>query len=259
VRRYKFQFKIPSMHKKAFTLIETLIALSIVVVVLGASISANRVIQISSQVTAERTQMSALVDESVSSLQLFQRQIATATLSLGGPTGFDIIGGVGNSPVKKVIFYSDPSVSYVSAITQKICSDTTAACQVEKSPVHIGVAALTVAQMFANNSIAGELVAVRRSPAALRQGLSMSSRLTTDGNGIADVTATADLGIWDFYVRQINVIRLGSAGSWYGQTLNAGHTQGQARNATYQVTISISKYQTASTPTVSRTIILTDN
>lgn len=247
------------MHKPAFTLIETLIALTIVVVVLGASVSANRVIQIGSQVTAERTQMSALIDESISSLQLFQRQMQTGGLSLGSVTGFDILAAGVDSPAKKVLFYADPAATYTSPITQKICTETTAACQAEKSPIHIGIPFLTVAQMFVSTDIGGELVAVRRTPATQRQVLSMASRLTTDSNGVADVNSTTDQAIWDFYVRQITVVRLGTTGNWYAQPIDGGHTQGQARNAVFRVTITLSKYLSPGVPALSRTIILTDN
>lgn len=245
------------MRRPAFTLIETLIALAIVIVVLGASITANRVIQIGSLIASEHTQMAALADESISDLQLIHKQLQATNTSLGDNTlGFVLPSNTTDtSPAQKVAIYADKTTTYLDATTLHLCTALSGVCKDEVSPLASQGTALSLNQQFTRSDMGGELVGVRHTTSTGRQLLSMSSRLSSDGgSGVADTSDTAN---WDFYVRKVLVTRLGTTGTWYGQTIS--QTQGQARSAVYQVTIRIEKYKVPSIPPLSRTIFLTDN
>ena len=57
-------------RRPAFTLLETMIALAIGIIVMGAAINANRIVQQNAAIVETRTQQESILNETFSMLQL---------------------------------------------------------------------------------------------------------------------------------------------------------------------------------------------
>ena len=252
--------------KRGFTLIETLVALGIIVVVLGSSVTANRVLLSSIQSSEDKVQMEGIADEGVQLMQLMERQEANrASGSIGNYFANNTtaqwvvphtVASATLSTAKDVDWCSEQrsSVGY-NGVSANSCKNTTSVVQICNASTKMSdVVALT----------GGELIGVRRAAIAadntayaqLYYSFTMARTAASDSPiRASDGACTATAG-FDYYVRTMQVTRIQGpeATAWFSKPI----TTGKITNKLYRLTVSVSKYLDASIKPVTRSVILTD-
>lgn len=253
------------MQQRAFTLIETLIASSIVVVILGAAVVSNRVIQESASRTDDRTVMEALADQSMEIIRGYQ--IVLPTLNLGNNArmnipindattdryGMFIATQIGNgcSPAGGQC----KEVPNGGPILMTWCDDQNpGSCQTNyRSNVKVSAACLatgcTAAQIFSYvqsqvpAADSGDVIAVRRTPYS--GAGSNNNRMVVDftspliAGSTIDMTNTNSKADWDFYVKTIKMSRQGRNQASVGYTPASGNDLQKSRRSLYVVIVTI--------------------
>lgn len=231
--------------KKGFTLIETLIATVIAVVVIGAGATANLTIQRNLEQGEERLQMNALAAEALDNLR-FLRDYAgvnfASTLNFSGASSafdatergtlvsnrsrFDSGCSLGSCPETEnggpiVLDWCGSTEvpgcgkDYLSPVTFSECPSTP--CLL-KDTLNSSILS---AKLGSDSGVGGDLVGVRRKPFLSSEVTSqeiadVGQYLTTGGAySAAQLNADdkSDKQLWNFYIRQIMVTRVGRTSS----------------------------------------------
>lgn len=181
------------MRRPGFTLIETLIALLILVVVLGGSLTASRALSKQTRVTTDQTEMAKLADESLGALQTMR---ATDPGNFGATVG---LAANASAPVSGAAIAA-ASAPYVSA---SWCGSSCASallvpvCQLHSS-----------CRLSTQLSDKGEVVAVSRTDPA---GGVCGTAAVVDLLSKLPVTCQvdpSDTSNWSFYARSVSVSRV---------------------------------------------------
>ena len=234
------------MHvsRRAFTLIETLIAMAIALVLLGASLFASRQISASALQLHDRAEMGAVADEVIAELRLAQLQnpsqpLAT-TLGIGAAT--QQTGGFYTSSAGTPVALSWGSTSQLAPIISA------------NSPVtQTGLAAGSFTDLYAMANDLGDL----------RLGSQLTLDLSTPrqaGTKI-DADAAADSGHWSVYAVTTTLVRASDTTSGWGFNNDAGAAvstnKSQLQTGSYLVQVTVSNYHNPASKLV-RQAYLTD-
>lgn len=193
------------MRRRGFTLLETVIALAIGIIVIGAAVTANRVVQRNAQAAELRVTQESIANETISLMELTlntQRQGAQP-LSLA----FDGIGT--NAPVRTAPYrfrQSDP-LGAADPVVIRWCTPTDASCTGIISTAGPATGSYSMATALSANG--AEVLAVRKGAPVLGQPQTYDfTYLPTTGSVLA-TTLFADNSThqadWDFYRRQVTI------------------------------------------------------
>lgn len=217
------------MKRSAFTLLETMIALAIVVVGLGAGAALSRSVFLAGQQSEDQIQAATLVEDAYGLVSATQREIQAATRADKTLSGFfALTAGVAKSivPFNSASAGQPLALNWCAPITGQPETGGSVVCNAKISDVD-GAA---LSSFFAS----GEKILVNRADA--------------DGRSVIDLTSSTGTVVssanpnWDVYQRQIQLTK---------QTLVAGSA------ATYNLAVQVKNLTTGYT--VNRQFILTDS
>jgi len=217
------------MRRDGFTLIETLIATSIALVLLGASVFASRAITENSLQVHERAQMAAIADEVIAQIRLDQLQNPSQPLStlLGFGSGHQVTGGLYSSGAGSTVALTWGTASQLATVIAS------------SSPVkQTGLASGSFTNIYA---VAGDL-------ADLKAGSQQVLDLTTPRQlGISvDADAATDRTHWTFYAVTTTVTQAADATAGWAFNNDAGSAvatdSANLKNGSYQVQVTVTNY-----------------
>jgi prepilin-type N-terminal cleavage/methylation domain-containing protein len=251
-----------SRKKSGFTLIETMVASVIMVIVLSSAIAVGRGVQANATRSEEQLQMTSLVNESLDNVALLRDALSNGSSPKSLGEGIGLVPG----KASKGVFAADvgcgqpvcPKVEEGGALRLKWCdlkSFGSSACSMAVSPVAMNDTTNcstgtncpleTVYRKFKLKGIPGngyELVAVRTRPLE-----GPEKRSVLDASSLSESNPDTVLYIdgadgWSLYARQIEITRLSGS---------------PLQDASYQVTSTVYSYRNQSQK-VSRTVLITD-
>jgi prepilin-type N-terminal cleavage/methylation domain-containing protein len=231
------------MYKRSgFTLLETMIALAVIVMAIGAGATMSRVIFAASQQSEDLVQATDLADEGLRQLQLTQQYLQNTT------TGSKNLGDYLKLPDSTSRLIVPYATSATAPLTIKWCvagvgtagavaGDITCYSQLTKLR-NASNATMTVGEMLTNGM---ENVAVHRDTTA---NVATDTRLVLDATTTSGSSVSNALTTWDRYTRSIMITPMPSM------------LAGTAVNS-YRVTVTVQNI--VSKVQVVRTILLTDS
>ncbi|MBU6389514.1 prepilin-type N-terminal cleavage/methylation domain-containing protein [Patescibacteria group bacterium] len=228
-----------SFRQSGFTLLETLVALVILVVVLSAATISNRVIYNQSSLVTQQIEMGSLADEVIQSMYLQRDTILTSagpsplstfTTYLGlssGSTSDTVVTGTfkaNAAPLNQCAnpngpFIACPPVDQNGPIQLQWCTAQSGSFQCNGGTATSVPAPVQIAGCSTCDSLEGEMaqenggevVAVSRDSTGLNAA---GKRLVIDAadptSGSSKAPSTDQTDDWDFYIRTISVINYGS-------------------------------------------------
>lgn len=247
--------------RPAFTLIETLIATAIALLLLGSSLFASRTISAGTAQLTEQAQMGALADEAIANLKLAQIESPTTSLS-------SLVGLSGSTTKTSGGFYcatctalgtGDPANRSASGLSLRWGSLTVLNSAVTAPVQENGVRPLFSAS-FTN------LIAVSRDLADLKSTHQLSLDLTaisgaTTVNADDFSSATKDASHWTTYELSTTVVQASDTTSGWTFSNDKGSAVGAAagglKTGSYLVTVTVSNYHNPGSQLV-RQAYLTD-
>ncbi|HSI20550.1 MAG TPA: hypothetical protein VLA04_02465 [Verrucomicrobiae bacterium] len=202
------------LKRPAFTLLETVIALALAVVVMGAAVSANRAVQRNAAVTEMRTQQEALVQDAVDMITLTHNALRSATPAQPLSDAFLPVT-LTASPVRIAPYRTRPGSQASITTTHPIhllwCASGNPGCAGLVSPAGPTNASYTMSSAL--NVSEGEVIAVRKGVPSALQNFIVEPQvydftyLPTTGTNTTTYFAS-DLNHqkdWDFYRRTISI------------------------------------------------------
>jgi Tfp pilus assembly protein PilV len=276
------------MNKPAFTLIETLISLAIIVSVLGSVTAVNRIVQTSALQSESDVQLSSLVDESLVHLRTLRDATpgdTAGTSNFNTALAFPSFSVLGQSNDVAGLFVARPAqeLNPCNTITAQCnpeekagpiqltwcnpASSTANSCNALASPITNTGQPQSVQEVFTSHSQA-ELIAIRRTPATASDSDKRSIVDLSSLNGTAPALALSDTtGKWTYYTRTITIksvsvtkshsgglIGPGGTGGG-GATLNSFNINQSSDTYSYLATVTVTQYG-APKVTMTRSIIL---
>jgi type II secretory pathway pseudopilin PulG len=217
------------MKRKAFTLLETIISLAIAMVVMGAALTANRVVQRSAQLAEVKTQEEAILSNAFDMLNLTQNALQQTgkTFLTDGPNGtFYGMNTNVNSAIRiaPYRFRQQPTLLSTDPSVIKWCTVTDPSCAIGANNIISSAGPtsgnFTMGSALSVNSY--EVIAVHRTTDAQPQiydfGYLPSTTAVTSTSLAAD-NAT-DQSNWDFYRRAISITNRTSPYAGYTVTVS---------------------------------------
>lgn len=257
--------------KTAFTLIETLIASVLLVVIVGTAVVANRSIQTSSSRSEEYAQMSALASEALDQVRFLKNSNPGSFYTLLGlnPVGDNkYIVFVGNNEISNNCTYGLCNPIESGGPAKLIwCQYSDNACRQMPSPVCLSASNCNMQDVFAeidfklgnSGHVSGDYLAIRRNPYSTTTNLDQHRMVVDLQNPLSSMSAalrsTVDTDQWNFYSRIINVQCIGTGGASTG-FLQAANLD-ELKKGTYVVKVTLTNLNNPSS-TVSQSTILTD-
>lgn len=231
------------MTRRGFTLLETVVALAIAIVVMGAALTANRVVQSNAQLTELTTQQEAILGDTINMLTLTHD-----TLRQGAQPFSSAFLGLGvNSPLRIAPYrfrQADP-LQPTDPVVIKWCTPSNVTCT-----GLISTAGPTNAQYAMSTALSAngaEVIAMRKTAPVLGEPQLYDFTFLPSTGLVSGTTLFGDSDIslkdWDFYRRQITVTNRSTQYGGYAVTVSVWPMiGGQDRTAS----------------TVTRTVIYTD-
>lgn len=201
------------MRRPAFTLLETVVALAIGILVMGAALTANRVIQQNAQLSEIRAQEEALVNEAIELMQLTYATQESIDADLE-----DAFPWLGNNSPTRVIPYRvrlqtpesniDPQGAQWCPPSNNSCSNGSGDLVSPAGPDFEGGAYRMSSALSANGA---EVIAVRRKTPNLTDPQVYDFMYLPSVGNVVSTTVfadrAADQGDWDFYRRRITLTK----------------------------------------------------
>jgi len=282
------------MKQQAFTLIETLVAASLAVIVLGAGVISSRTVESNTTFSSDSVQMNALADESITSFKLWRDQLQEKGLTLSDASALDIKESDANNTKQRLgYFFSYPTALNGCAPVGLACKDQTEGgpvllqwcdttknksnCMFNTSPV--GIDDIQNLKCPANGNkceydvlfskLGGDLVAIGRAGDVGDQGY---KRIIVDGQtnpstplgSLKTEVLTSERAKWDFYFRTLTITRQDNTQAMIsGPDFKLGATNMDAaannamRKASYLVNVTITSYANPKS-TITKSALLTD-
>jgi len=264
--------------QSGFTLLETLVAAVLVVIVLGSITLTNRTLSQGAQTAQANLQLNALADEAIDQVTLFHDTLPAGT-KLSTAFGLSVsTTSVGLFAVNQTPLISgcsgtgciQPGLGGPEMIQwcNPTASDATGFCAATVAGTSRTGSGTTYAAMAADSALkldgqSAELVAVRRTAytkgyADWRQIVDASNPSKVGESFTVLSPATSSQATdWGFYLRTIQVKRLALPDTLPPLYSNAGLNAAALRQATYVVTVSVKNYS-SNQNIVRKTVTLTD-
>ena len=237
-----------------FTLLETLIALSIAVLVLTTAGAAHHSVQQSILISEQQAQMSTLASQSVQEFRLLKDQSTdmAATFGFGNAASADSVvkgafiatkGGIGECSTVQCSNIEDGGPAILSW-----CATTAPCASTAISPV--GITGCLPLCRFADIVAAhqGEVVAVRRDPfiSGANKMVSLGFDGTFTGGAPTNRFSADDFTIrqsWDLYLRTVTLTKVSPSSSLdFAQTKNGASDASLLRGSLYKITVNVQDY-----------------
>lgn len=198
------------MKRRAFTLLETVIALAIGALVMGAAVTASRAVQNSVRVSNQRASIESIIDDTVLTINMFQNEARYYHVSLRDALPQLQVKG----QVFRVIPYrlrgtGQGNLAPTDKTYLNLCADGLARCSGLISPVGPKVNDGQYSMPTALSANGAEVIAVRRAPATLNQPQVYDFTYlppTGANTTILFGDRESDYTNWDFYRRQITIV-----------------------------------------------------
>lgn len=195
------------MKRSGFTLLETVVALAIGVIVMGAALTANRAVQHNAQIAEQTAQEDAIINDTID--QLTMTSNATRINGVNLSTAFAGLGS--NSPVRVAPyrFRQQSPLNPTDPMVIRWCTPTDASCtgllEIPSPSTTIGDYSLGTA-LAANGA---EVIAVRRTTPVSNEPQVYDFTYLPASTAVAGSTLFADDATaqtnWDFFRRQVTV------------------------------------------------------
>jgi prepilin-type N-terminal cleavage/methylation domain-containing protein len=234
-------------HKSGFTLLETMIALGIVVLALGAGASVNRALLVGAKVSDETFHANQLADSAISMVQVTQAYVLNKTT---GDKSLSAYFNLSGNTEHVLIPYSTTGGTYTQPNNRNqlawCVSGSSLTCGNTQSRILNGVTQRTISQDLSGRTIAGVLwvsgehIAVQRGSTDTRN---IIDYFATGASvpGLAECTATCT---WEYYLRKITMKKLSEP------TFISGN------GSLYQLRVEVTNMRTRTA--ISRVVLLSD-
>lgn len=216
------------MKKPAFTLLETMIALAVVVLGIAAGANLNRVIFTATLQSEDLLQATALADEGVRVMQLTGQYVHHKTTGDTTLATYFRLNGSSHALVPFTVLPGVPPLMMQWCVEGQGLADSATVCPP-------GIGAKVNNQSLSDIFTKGELIAVNRVKDS-------DERLVVDATTHTGATVSTAEEEWDFYYRKIELEQISLLEGVAGQT--------------YKVTVTVSNMLTDTV--MKRTILLSD-
>ncbi len=236
------------MQKKAFTLLETMVALGIVVLALGAGASISRSILVGGQVGEDAFHANQLADNAIAAVKgtqayIFNGTLADKTLS----NFFQLAVPPGPTATRVIIPYRSAANSGNNVYPVSWCFDAGSCSSSVKSSIGTLGVQRTLQDDFNGGGI--ETIAVNRNPDLASSEFRNTVDYLLPTTAVARIQSFAECtGVctWDYYTRKITLRRLTT--DFLGNAAATG--------SAFELKVEVSNLRTS--VKVSKTVLLTD-
>ncbi|CAN5176727.1 hypothetical protein BH11PAT4_BH11PAT4_3150 [soil metagenome] len=236
------------MRKPGFTLLETMIALGIVVLALGAGATINRSILIGGQTAEDTFHANQLADNVITMLKGTQSYVFNR-VNPGDNRSLETYFGLNGTTVHPLIPYRNGAQGPENNYLTSWCVDTAIVNACESSITSKIGGTRTIGQDFADVATAGsETIAVNREVVTLSttEYRNTIDYLTQAGGNIPLFTACGGACYWDYFSRKTTIQKLPAA--FLGNATGTG--------SAYQVVVEVTNLRTRTK--ITRIALLTD-
>jgi prepilin-type N-terminal cleavage/methylation domain-containing protein len=197
------------MRRSGFTLLETVIALAIAVIVMGAALSANRVVQRNAQVAELKAEQEAILSDTIDLLTLSHNTLRSQSPATALPFSNAFVGLGVNAPLRiaPYRFRQQDPLSTTDPSVIKWCTPSDGSCTGIVSTA--GPTSGNYTMSTALGAAGAEVIAVRKgAPVTGEPQVYDFTYLPTSG-GVAVTSLFADSTVhqqsWDFFRRQVTI------------------------------------------------------